>query len=669
MILSRADSASARRRRRWLRVSLTAVFVTTLLVPQMAVAAGATYYVDCSAGSDSSSGTSQSTAWRSLSKASNAALQPGDRLLFKRGCVWDGTLMLKRSGTSSNPITVAAYGSGELPRIQNGNDQVAVWGSHLIIQQIHVRANPDSIDSQCSSARVGQKRGFRFYSGSAHNVLEHSLATDLYGGIWLATGSHHITVRNNTLRNNNMKMEHPDRNDSSGAVGIAVQGDDSIISHNDITGSYACSRVHGRDGAAIEIYAGRRNRVQYNISRDNHIFTELGDSRAEDNIYAYNRIATGLTGAKFLTTRGDGTRYGPVLRTKVYNNVVHLTASNTWGVYCYSNCGSNILSMKNNIIWVNGTAGYADRAFDETHNIYWRADGKPNVRYTMGSTSIKADPLWAAPGSADYRLKSSSPAINSGAMAAVNHGFTTDLGGLSVPQGSAPDRGAHEYGGATASPPPAPGSTVVSDTFGRSVSNGWGSAATGGSYALEGAGSSFSVDGATGKIQLANSGANRAALLSGVSARDVDMRFRVATNKRPTGGAAYAYGVVRRNSGNSYRPKIIFNPNGSVAVHGGVVVNDRESSIAPSVLVPGLTHSAGGFIWLRAQVAGANPSTIKVKAWAAGQPEPSGWHFAATNSTSAVQGPGGTGLRAYMSGSVTNAPLVFSFDDLAVTSP
>jgi hypothetical protein len=51
---------------------------------------------------------------------------------------------------------------------------------------------------------------------------------------------------------------------------------------------------------------------------------------------------------------------------------------------------------------------------------------------------------------------------------------------------------------------------------------------------------------------------------------------------------------------------------------------------------------------------------------AAGQPEPSGWFQTATNTTSTLQGPGAVGLRGYLSGSATNAPVTLAFDDFSV---
>lgn len=209
-------------------------------------------------------------------------------------------------------------------------------------------------------------------------------------------------------------------------------------------------------------------------------------------------------------------------------------------------------------------------------------------------------------------------------------------------------------------PPP-----IVQDTFGRSVTGGWGSAEVGGAYATSGNAANFSVAAGVGRMILPAAGANRGAFLSGVSTTDADVRFRVSTDKPAVGGVIYAYGEVRRVGTSSYRPKVILRTNGEVAVHAGVVVNGAESSLGPQVTVAGLTHAAGSFIWLRAQVTGANPTTIRVKAWADGQPEPVAWQFSATNFVAALQSAGGVGLRAYMS--ATNSPVTVSFDDYTVS--
>ncbi len=214
----------------------------------------------------------------------------------------------------------------------------------------------------------------------------------------------------------------------------------------------------------------------------------------------------------------------------------------------------------------------------------------------------------------------------------------------------------------------AAGVPVAADAYERSVSNGWGADDTGGAYALEGNPASFSVGAGSGSIVLPNSNSNRAATLSGVSARDVDATIRLGANKRPTGGSLFVYLPVRRSGPNAYRPKAILHPNGTVSVHAGIVINNTESSLGAAVVVGGLTHAANTFIRLRAQVSGANPTTISVRAWADGAPEPATWQFVAVNSAAEVQQPGAVGVRAYLHGGATNAPLIVSVDDLLVES-
>ncbi|MDP6439268.1 MAG: hypothetical protein QGH74_06520 [Candidatus Brocadiia bacterium] len=85
-----------------------------------------TYYVDATVGSDANDGLSPATAWRSLGKVRAWAFDPGDSILLKRGAFWRERLVIPSSGTSEQPITFGAYGSGALPRI-SGADVVTGW--------------------------------------------------------------------------------------------------------------------------------------------------------------------------------------------------------------------------------------------------------------------------------------------------------------------------------------------------------------------------------------------------------------------------------------------------------------------------------------------------------------------------------------------------------------
>ncbi len=84
------------------------------------------YFVDATHGDDSNSGTSPDQAWRTIDKINNTTFTPGDVIAFKRGEEWHETLSPPSSGTSGNPITFTAYGSGALPLI-NGADSISGW--------------------------------------------------------------------------------------------------------------------------------------------------------------------------------------------------------------------------------------------------------------------------------------------------------------------------------------------------------------------------------------------------------------------------------------------------------------------------------------------------------------------------------------------------------------
>ncbi|SEO45787.1 right-handed parallel beta-helix repeat-containing protein [Mucilaginibacter sp. OK283] len=91
-------------------------------------ATGTTYYVDNNSGDDSNTGTAVGTAWKSLAKVNGIKYNPGDRILFKRGCTWKGQLNPIVSGAQGSPIVFSAYGSGDKPVI-SGFTTLSNWES------------------------------------------------------------------------------------------------------------------------------------------------------------------------------------------------------------------------------------------------------------------------------------------------------------------------------------------------------------------------------------------------------------------------------------------------------------------------------------------------------------------------------------------------------------
>jgi hypothetical protein len=78
-------------------------------------ASATTYYVSSSSGSDSNSGTSAGSAWQTAARVNAQTLVAGDSVLFKRGDVWNESLVPGASGATGNPITFDAYGVGAAP--------------------------------------------------------------------------------------------------------------------------------------------------------------------------------------------------------------------------------------------------------------------------------------------------------------------------------------------------------------------------------------------------------------------------------------------------------------------------------------------------------------------------------------------------------------------------
>lgn len=218
-------------------------------------------------------------------------------------------------------------------------------------------------------------------------------------------------------------------------------------------------------------------------------------------------------------------------------------------------------------------------------------------------------------------------------------------------------------------PSPPPPVEYAADAFERDVTGGWGTADIGGAYTRSGSAADFAVNGGMGRMTLSAAGATRAQYLASASERDVDIRFRVASDKVAQGGQQFIYGLARRvSAGNEYAAKLRFAAGGPAYVNVSRFRSGSETTLGSAVQVPGVNHAPGAAVWVRMEVSGADPTTIRVKAWADGTAEPSGWLIAVTDSLTSLQVGGGVGLRGYLGGQSTNAPVTLSFDDFSVTS-
>ncbi|HSW90312.1 MAG TPA: dockerin type I repeat-containing protein [Patescibacteria group bacterium] len=446
-----------------------------------AQSAGRTYYVDCSLGDDAKDGLSASTAWRSVGKANAVNLNPGDSLLFKRGCMWsttsDGALFTaKWNGTATAPITIGAYGDGNKPLFRSDahgsgiySKPIEVSGTYQVIDGLRADLINPFINTGCTQAD-GTGMPVGWYTGitvnGSYNTVQNVEVSNMANGIFTEDTSTHNKVLHSYVHDLHMFTRVDATKGALGVMGVLIQGDDNEIAYNRFDNNYGkCTLTGGISqeySAPFELYNANRSFVHHNSAFEHKKHFEMGkDSThtADDNILAYNLFVSSRTNAVGPNIHGAGSSYGPVNRTQIYNNTIVFTGTTSQAIVCGCDGGATV---KNNIFVAEWKAAYYSGTIAEGNNIYWDyqkttdSSADPFVQFAAGTTptaisttSKKLDPLFIS--LTDFHLQSVSPAVDSG----VSVGYSQDLDNSTVPRGGAPDIGAYEFGSTAVSPSPA----------------------------------------------------------------------------------------------------------------------------------------------------------------------------------------------------------------------
>ena len=430
------------------------LFVTTLLFSASAFA-GKLYYLDCNSKTNTASGLSKNSAWRDISRANQADLQPGDKLLLKRDCIWEGqTLRAKWKGTANNYIRIRAYGVGRKPRINNGgNNNIRVSGSYQSIEDVTLTYNRSFYQRQINYGNgcyqpIASTYGINFIKDSHHNVVRNSGISGAMAGVHLALGSHHNRVVNNKIYNNRVMQNSKG---DLGAWGILINGDSNEIFNNEIYDNVAyCpnTKLNKLGSNAVELYRGDYNRIHHNYAHGDRVFSEMGsstDNIARGNVYAYNLFVSNIKDARFIVTRGNGKPFGPVIGTVVENNTVYMPNLGSEGLICAA-CSANILRARRNIIWSTHKAVYANGGMpDLDSNLFWSVNGNPRFQGLSDKlvlNNLVVNPEFQNPQGSNFRLKAYSPAIDAGRT--FNSRYNYDLDGNKVGN-TAVDIGVYEF--------------------------------------------------------------------------------------------------------------------------------------------------------------------------------------------------------------------------------
>ena len=105
--------------------------VLLLLFLGAPLACASNYYIDCNYGSNGNLGTSTQQAWRSLLQIGISTFQPGDTINLRRDCTWNETLTPPSSGSSSSPIRIDSYGTGQPPHLTGYLPIAARWWTQV----------------------------------------------------------------------------------------------------------------------------------------------------------------------------------------------------------------------------------------------------------------------------------------------------------------------------------------------------------------------------------------------------------------------------------------------------------------------------------------------------------------------------------------------------------
>lgn len=104
-----------------------------------------TYYFSSSTGNDSNTGLSESSPFASLSKLSSLTLT-GDvnKVVFKKGDTWEGSISLSQSGTSGKRIIFDSYGTGAAPKLL-GSKAITGWTKRSTTDIYVTKANATNV--------------------------------------------------------------------------------------------------------------------------------------------------------------------------------------------------------------------------------------------------------------------------------------------------------------------------------------------------------------------------------------------------------------------------------------------------------------------------------------------------------------------------------------------
>ena len=302
---------------------------------------GNTYYVDSANGDDANTGTLVGKPWKTLDKVNSMTFQPGDKLLFKAGGVWNGQLRLHGSGEEGKPIIIDMYGIGNKPII-NGqgipdSENPSYSSTIRLTNQQYIEINNLEITNKGEPNLYRRGIYVTAYDMGAvkhlyfRNLYIHDVVCHMGGGDY---GTEKLCGAISCIIAGGKQGERP-ANEATITYFDDLKVENCNIQDIDRTGIYVSNAVWVNRGATTGKYAGPaswypnknvvvRNNFLNRINGDGIIVRECKDALVEYNTAKEcHYIETGFHVAMW-PFNSDGTVF--------QNNEVYLTRTNNDGL-------------------------------------------------------------------------------------------------------------------------------------------------------------------------------------------------------------------------------------------------------------------------------------------------------------------------------------------------
>lgn len=390
-------------------------------------------------GNDSVKGAGTSSVpFKTLTKAANSGLKPGDVVIVRNG-IYKERLLINASGSAAGSITFRSEelggakidATGKTHGILIFGDYVTVDGfdvyksngSGIAAQECHHVniLNNESFDNQGAGIYVGKSD----YINVANNVVFRNAAKGVTSGISIhipenITGNpsktdFRIIVRNNVAYDNMMKDPNKNHTDGNGII-----LDDFRSTKHPERPAYAFPALvennvtFSNGGAGIMIFANDNAVVRNNSAWGNK----------------KDLVRTGTWRGEIQNQNSSNIIYA--------NNVAH----------------ANLALHKDNVAFANvSLKGYTNKNVSWFNNISFNGKaGAESVLVNNGASKptaadgniIGKDPKFASPSAKNFRLVTGSPAINTGTTTKAKGVHSSDITGTARIKGGKVDMGAYE---------------------------------------------------------------------------------------------------------------------------------------------------------------------------------------------------------------------------------